>query len=510
MTRLLVALLCTLMLATAVAGEVERVRPAAVAGSWYPGDKAQLTAYLDGLLDKGRADDRGQGPVIALISPHAGYAYSGAVAADAYRQVRGRAFKRVLLLGPSHHGRFHGLSIADVTHYETPLGRIPLDMDAVERLRTSGLVGADPEAHRDEHSLEMQLPFLQRALQPGWQLVPILVGQLKPEDYPAAADLLRPLLGDDTLLVVSSDFTHYGPNYGYLPFPHDGHTAARLDALDRGSLAFILDKDPQGFLDYRARTGDTICGYRPIALLLQLLPPDSQGELVGHATSGELTGDYENSVSYLGIAFREPVKPQPRPDPADETNLPPADMHLLHRLATAAVEVAAKPGDQEARQRLAQLEEDVPAELKMPAGAFVTLRRADGELRGCVGYIKPRDPLYRAVVANGINAARNDWRFPPLQPQELKGLEVEVSVLTPPKPVDSYRDFKVGEEGVILEKDGHSAVFLPEVAREYGWTREQTLSHLAHKAGLADDAWQQGASFKTFRTQSFSAPFPAE
>ena len=356
----------------------------------------------------------------------------------------------------------------------------------------------------------MQLPFLQRALQPGWQLVPILVGRLKPEDYPAAADLLRPLLGGDTLLVVSSDFTHYGPNYGYLPFPHDEHTAARLDALDRGSLAFILDKDPQGFLDYRARTGDTICGYQPIALLLHLLPPDSQGELVGHATSGELTGDYENSVSYLGIAFREPAKPQPKPEHTGSDALPPADMRLLHRLATAAVEVAAKPGDGEARQRLAQLEEHIPPELKTPAGAFVTLRKPDGELRGCVGYIKPKQPLYEAVVDNGINAARNDWRFSPLQPQELAGLEVEVSVLTPPRPVNSYRDFKVGEEGVILEKDGHSAVFLPEVAREYGWTREQTLSHLAHKAGLADDAWKQGASFKTFRTQSFSAPYTAE
>lgn len=511
MPRLLSLLLCSLILAaTAIAAPAERTRPAAVAGSWYPGDPAQLRAYLDDLLQGDAPERKDSGPVRALISPHAGYMYSGAVAAAGYRLVRGQAFKRVLLLGPSHHGGFHGLSIADATHYETPLGPIPLDLEAVKRLRGSPLVTSDPDAHRDEHSLEMQLPLLQRALQPGWRLVPILVGRMQPGDYATAAQLLRPLLDDHTLVVVSSDFTHYGPRYGYLPFPDDGKTAARLDALDRGSLDHILHKDPQGFLDYKARTGTTICGYQPIALLLHLLPPDSTGQLVAHATSGELTGDYENSVSYLSIAFREPARPADPPKTTSADRLSPGDMRLLHRLASVAVETAARPGDKEAEERLQRLQEDLPPELKTPAGAFVTLRRPDGELRGCVGYIQPREPLYKAVAVNGISAARKDWRFPPLRPQELAGLNIEVSVLTPPKPIDSYKDFTPGEEGVILEKDGHSAVFLPEVAKEYGWTREQTLNHLAQKAGLPEDAWRQGASFETFRTQSFTAPYSAE
>ena len=193
------------------------------------------------------------------------------MAGAAYRLVRGWKISRVLLLGPSHHADFHGLSIANVTRYETPLGTIPLDLDAIRQLRLSSLVMANPAAHREEHSLEMQLPFLQRVLQPGWQLVPVLVGQLSSEDYPAAAELLRPLLDDNTLVVVSSDFTHYGPRFGYLPFPDDGDTPTRLEALDSGSLGYILDKDPQGFLRYRNRTGTTICGYRPVALLLHLL-----------------------------------------------------------------------------------------------------------------------------------------------------------------------------------------------------------------------------------------------
>jgi len=497
------------------ASQIERVRPAAVAGSWYPGDKEQLIAYLDNLLEgsshtrgNGNGDGNGngwQGPVRALISPHAGYEYSGSVAADGYRLVRGQSFSRVLLLGPSHHAGFHGLSIADVTDYETPLGRIPLDLDAIEQLRASGLVTADTQAHRREHSLEMQLPLLQRVLQPGWQLVPILVGQLEPEDYAAAAELLRPLLDDNTLVVVSSDFTHYGPRFGYRPFPNDRDTASRLESLDSGSLGYILEKSPQGFLGYKERTGVTICGYEPIAILLHLLPADSEGKLVSYATSGELTGDYQNSVSYLSIVFREPEHDTAITKQPGSVELSSEDMHLLHKLASAAVETALSPGDKAARQHLVQLLQDIPPELKAPAAAFVTLMNS-GQVRGCMGSTATALPLYQLVVGSGMYAAR-DRRFAPLRPEELEKLDVEVSVLTQPESVDSYTDFVLGEEGVVLEQNGHNAVFLPEVPVKYNWNREQMLSRLAFKAGLPGDAWKNGASLKTFRTQSFSAPY---
>ncbi len=520
MLRRLVPILCGLML-TAVAmadvaidkkaaqvDQIERVRPAAVAGTWYPGDKAQLSAYVDDLLKGDSHTDGGQGPVRAIISPHAGYEYSGAVAADAYRPVRGQAYSRVLLLGPSHHAGFHGLSIADVTAYETPLGRIPLDMDAIEQLRAFNLVTTNPEAHRHEHSMEMQLPLLQRALKPGWRLVPVLVGELAPEDYVAAAEMLLPLMDSVTLVVVSSDFTHYGPRFGYQPFPNDDDTATRLKTLDDGSLGYILDKDPQGFLDYKARTGTTICGYRPIALLLNLLPADIKGELVAYNTSGNLTGDYENSVSYMSIVFRGPENDADTVKQPESGELSAEDMHLLHKLASAAVKLAAMPEDEAALQKLKQLQQNIPPELKEPTAVFVTLFKA-GRVRGCIGSTVPVYPLYQAVMSSGIHAARDDGRFTPLQPDELDGLDVEVSVLTQPKSVDSYKDFVLGEEGVILEKDGRNAIFLPEVPIEYHWSREQMLSRLAIKAGLPDDAWKEGASFKTFRTQTFSAPYSA-
>jgi len=391
-----------------------------------------------------------------------------------------------------------------VTQYQTPLGLIPLDRQAVERLRVSDLVTNEPSAHTQEHSIEMELPFLQRVLERGWQLVPILVGQLRPGDYLKAASLLRPLLDEQTLVVVSSDFTHYGPRYAYVPFPPDKDVAAHLKALDDGALDLILARNPQGFLDYRSRTGTTICGYAPIAILLQLFKDrdDIQGTLLNYDTSGRLTGDYQNSVSYLAILFRENANGDP---PAGPGSISTAEMKLLHRLASAAVIRAARPGDRQAEIRLQRIAETVPPSLKQPAGAFVTLKK-HGQLRGCIGYIKPIKPLYEAVQENGTNAARNDWRFTPVRADELEGLELEVSVLTPPRPIASYRDFRVGEEGIILEKDGHSAVFLPEVAGEFGWNREQTLNRLARKAGLAEDAWKQGAIFKTFRTQTISAP----
>ena len=511
MLRRLIPALCALTLAmAATAGPTDQavtIRPEAVAGFWYPGDREQLGAWMDDLLKGESHADGVQGPVRALISPHAGYRYSGAVAADGYRLVRGQAFKRVLLLGPAHHEWFRGLSIAAVTHYETPLGRIPLDQAAIERLRASSLVTADTEAHRREHSLEMQLPLLQRALQPGWQLVPVLVGQLTPEDYPAAAELLRPLLDDDTLVVVSSDFTHYGPRFGYRPFPNDDLTAARLEALDTGSLDAILDKDPQGFLDYMARTGTTICGYEPIALLLQLLPADSHGKLVSYATSGKLTGNYKNSVSYMSIVFRGPENDSATVKQSGSGEFSVEDMHLLHRLASAAVETAIKPQDEAASQRLEQLLQDIPPELKQPAAAFVTLMN-HGQVRGCMGTVTPANPIYKVAVISGHRAAR-DRRFAPLLPEELEELNVEISILDQPESADSWRDFVLGEDGVILEKDGHAAVFLPEVPEKYHWNREQMLSQLAQKAGLPAAAWKDGASFKTFRTRTFSAPYAA-
>ena len=509
MKKGVLAALALVSLATLGAAELP-VKPSAIAGSWYPDDPVQLGQMIDRLV--GAAPNHpeiARGQLRALISPHAGYQYSGAIAAQGYRLLQGSAIRRVVLIGPAHQGGFRGLSIPEVSEYQTPLGGVPLDQEAVYRLRASSLVGAWPEAHRYEHSLEIQLPFLQRVLEPGWTLVPILVGDLEESDYAKAADLLRPLADDRTLLIVSSDFTHYGPRFGYLPFPPDAEVAQRLRDLDMGAFERIQARDLEGFSAYRRATGITACGAEAVAILLALVPETTRVELLDYGTSGAMSGTYMSSVSYLSIALLDdrPFAAARSADTATEGPgaLDPQQLRYLHRLARYAIEEAVDPGNG-AMEVLRQLIADLPEALRQPAGAFVTVRNG-GELRGCKGYVEPVVPLYEAVIRNGVSAALEDWRFSPVGVEELKSLELDVSVLSVPVPVSSYRDYRPGKDGIILVKNGHQAVFLPEVPTVAGWNRERTLEELAKKAGLPGDAWKEGAELLVFRTQVYHAPF---
>ncbi len=507
------------LLALAVPGllAAERVRESALAGSWYPAQPEALRALVDQLLEEAKPPvPRPEGTLRALILPHAGYAYSGPTAATGVSLVRGASYRRVLVIAPSHQRRFSGLSIAPVDAFETPLGRVPLDTEAVAGLRASPLVSADPAADPREHAIEIELPLLQRALQPGWRLVPVLVGEMGERDYRTAAELLRPLADEGTLVVVSSDFTHYGGRFGYLPFPASAELPEDIRRLDEGALELIKARNPSGLLHYQEETGITVCGIRPIAILLHLLGESARIEPVAYATSGAITGDWRNSVSYAVVAVTREAPLSAADVPAydrsaqtEQSSLTEGELRLLHRLAVAGVSwavlgEAAVNGD----GALDRLIDGLPPALQRPSGAFVTLKR-QGALRGCIGYIGPRSPLFQAVLENGVNAARNDRRFQPVAPDELGELEVEVSVLTEPRPIPDPEQFRVGEQGVILKKEGRQAVFLPEVATEQGWGREETLSHLARKAGLPADAWRNGAEFQVFESKKLTAPYPS-
>lgn len=485
----------------------ERVRPSGLAGTWYPGDPQELARAVDGLLEAVETRTSRENPR-GLVVPHAGYRYSGRTAAAAFALVRGQSYRRVLVLAPSHHGDFHGLSIADVDAYATPLDQVPLDQEAVAWLRQSPLVGADPWAHRQEHAIEIELPFLQRALAPGWGLVPILVGRLDPADYPAAADLLRSLVDDETLVVVSSDFTHYGARFGFLPFPADARAAERIRDLDQGAIEHILARDGPGLLDYQTRTGITICGYRPLALLLHLLPADARVDRVAHATSGELTGDWRSSVSYVALAVMWPNVPTGTvQDLREETTqevLTASDLERLHRIAVLGVKAAVLGQSEALESEIAEVLAGLSPGLEAPTGAFVTLW-SEGQLRGCMGHVANNLPLYGAVLKGAYQAARNDHRFRPLAPKELGDLELEVSVLSVPEPIASSDEFRVGEHGITLRRGDHFGLYLPEVAPHMGWDRDTTLSQLALKAGLPADGWREGAALEVFTTTRLRA-----
>ncbi len=490
---------------------VQKVRTPAVAGSWYPGKADLLSLYLDGMLEKAVLDPAltDQASIRALILPHAGYQFSGSTAAAGLKQVMGRKYKRVVVIGPAHRFGFTGLSIADVTHYETPLGLIPLDLEAKAALVRQSMVRHVNDAHYREHSIEMELPMLQRALEPGWKLVPILVGDMDADGFAMAARQIKFLLDSETLLVISGDFTHYGPNYDYKPFANDGKIAKKLRSLDIGLLKQLAARDSAGMLAYRAKTGITACGLGPMVLLANLMPEESRLQLVQYQTSGRITDDYTNSVSYLAVAVIADAPFHATKKNEAVRELSEADLIILHKMAKKALEVAVKNGPKAVSAEVIAAEFDLPEHFRDNSGAFVTLKR-EGRLRGCIGFIKPVKPLYQAVIDNAVNAALMDHRFIPVRPLELPLLELEVSVLSPMRSIPSFEGFEVGKHGVVLSKSGRSAVFLPEVAIEQGWSREETLTQLSRKAGLSGDAWKKDSSFKIFTAQKYSAPYIAD
>jgi hypothetical protein len=330
-------------------------------------------------------------------------------------------------------------------------------------------------------------------------LVPIVVGQLTPESAREIAGVLRPLLDEDTLVVASSDFTHYGADFDYVPFRDD--IRGNLEKLDLGAWSQIEKKDLDGFSKYIDDTGATICGRCPIEVLLAMLPEAAQPHRLHYETSGDSTGDFSHCVDYLCAAFTGAWPKGALAVMTAETNpsLTEDDKKELLKLArgtlTAFLEKGKRPSPEE-------LGVAITPGMEQVMGAFVTLTK-NGDLRGCIGEIEPRRALYKAVMDHAVNAGVHDPRFPEVIASELPSLKFEISALTPPVPVASYNDIVIGKHGMVLAKGSRRAVFLPQVAPEQGWDLAQTLTHLSMKAGLSADAWKEGASYTVFEAIVF-------
>jgi AmmeMemoRadiSam system protein B/AmmeMemoRadiSam system protein A len=498
-----------------------RVRPSAIAGDWYPGDRALVNVELQQLLlDAASAPALSAKPE-ALVVPHAGWRYSGPVAAAAFRNLHRGDFTRVVVLGPSHHAAFEGFSITDAEAYETPLGSVPVCRDALDAIRDGKLVRTVPGAEDREHSVEIELPFLQKTLG-AFCLVPIVAGETTAESQKAMAGKLASLHDGKTLFVFSSDFTHYGPRHGYTPFGVSGRAAkSEIRAQNERAVGLIVKKDAAGFRKFLDDTGDTICGRNGIGVLLELLPrisPKAEPVLLARYASLDIPRvEGDDSVTYVAIAFAEGKPPAGKPmerPPVHEAcapDSPPfeeAFERQLVRLARATIETQLL-GTDAMDGALAALPRG-RRDLDLLRGVFVTLNRTDpaaierlGKLRGCVGQIFPVLPLRQAVAYAAVSAAIHDGRFPRVEPAELGKLEVELTLLSPPKAVASWKEIKLGTHGIVIEKSGRRAVFLPQVPGEEGWTIEETLTHLSRKAGLPADAWKDGAAFSVFTGQIF-------
>ena len=497
-----------------------RTREPALAGTWYPDGRAALVAGAHFLMRAGAPLDALPSRPVALVVPHAGWNYSGPVAGAAYRLLRPGDFERVVVMGPSHHEAFRGYALDDAGAYRTPIGDIPLCDGAFGALQ-----GAEarpvPSAVGPEHSVEVELPFLQAALG-RFCLVPILVGDTDAATERAFAARLAKLDDGRTLFVFSSDFSHYGPRFDYQPFGAlSSPVQEKVRAMNERAVGLLSAVDATGFRAYLAETGNTICGRNDLATLLELLPriaPKAQALTLARYASSDIPGlKDDSSVSYAALAFlREPPVPSVSPlvapprldDASPDTPALSAEAGMrLVKLARAALDTQLRGGDD-----LQHLLASWPSgrEQERRQGVFVTINRKDpgeirtqGKLRGCIGQPEPTFPLYYGTVQAALDAALRDPRFEPVTASELPRLELEVTVLSPRKPVSSYREIRIGVHGIVLQKGDKAALFLPQVAPEQGWNVEQTLDALAEKAGLPKDAWREGARLSVFTGQVF-------
>jgi len=487
-----VALIYGVIQLTKVCAMDVNVMDCQLAGTWYAADPKTLQNELQGYIDT--AEVTGRQDIIALISPHAGYTYSGACAAKGVR-LADRTYRRIVVIGPSH--RFpmqNRFSVPLVDAFRSPLGTIPLDRPFIETLLEHTLFESVSQAFHAENSIEMQLPLLQQRYT-DFQLVPIAAGQCDRESIQAAGAALRALVDEETLVVASGDFTHYGPNFGYIPFTDD--VPANLKKLDMGAWERIAQRNGSAFLTYLEKTGATICGRTSIAVLLAMLGSETQALLVDYRTSGQMTGDFANSVSYVSAAFAGSWGQEPIPEAPSKLSDP--DRQTLLSLARKTVAYAIREGREPKPE---DLKITIPHAAQAERAAFVTLHKGQ-QLRGCIGEIFPSQPLFQSIIKNAINAALQDPRFPAVNAQELGQLHVEISALTPPHPVTSWRDIRIGIDGMVLRKGSQSAVFLPQVALEQGWDLETTLTYLAQKAGLAPDDWREETQFLAFQAEVF-------
>jgi AmmeMemoRadiSam system protein B/AmmeMemoRadiSam system protein A len=501
------AFVFTALSACEAGGASALVKESSIAGRWYSSKAGELSAQIDELLSEAPYK-AGAGEPVMLILPHAGYRYSGPVAAAGYRRIGkpGECLINpdlIVILGPSHRKSFRGCALLPADYIDTPLGDVRVARSIVDRLATDGLFRRDPSAFEQEHSIEIHLPFLQRVfgerLSGGIRILPILVGGLEGEDARRAASVLYSAIkGSRPFFIVSSDFTHYGPDFGYTPFGSSGSgTVRRIKEQDHRAIGFILKKDLSGFSRYVADTGITICGRNPIAIALALPFKGLHAELVSYDTSGSITGDYTNSVSYAAIAFSRTIKGAAR-KAIDPPYLNAEDERFLLKAARDNIISWIHK-----RRGIRFFAPSIPSDCLAKRGAFVTLK-IGSELRGCVGNISGDKPLIQVVLDCSYNAAFRDPRFPPLNAGELDKITIEISVLTVPERVRSVNEIKVGRDGIIIERGLQRGLLLPQVAVEQGWDRVAFLKHACMKAGLPPYAWsERGTAIYRFQATVF-------
>ncbi len=467
----------------------DTVREPVCAGRFYPAERAELTALIDQLTRKARATAP---PVIppdkelrALVMPHAGYIYSGLTAAHASLVLRENQFKKIILAGPDHRVGFRNGAISAVDFYATPLGRIKLHPDAARIRQESDLFRAVPASDRQEHSLEVILPFLQQYLG-AFELIPIVLG---PTPIKPLASAIDAIMDRDALLVLSSDLSHFKAYDQAVSYDRE-----TIDAIVNLDLKTLVERD------------NAACGLAPLLLAMHLARVHGWTPVpIHYSNSGDTAGDRGRVVGYTTIAFYggSPMQSKHRETP--QFNEEQGQTLVTLARHTIMNKLGQTPPTAESESLDAALSDEAFGARR---GIFVTLKIKDG-LRGCIGSLEARDAVRDGVRRNAVNAAFHDPRFPPLSAKEIDRVDIEVSILTDPRPLDFdgaedlVKKLRPNIDGVILRKGGAGATFLPQVWEQLP-DAEMFLSHLCTKAGLSADAWRKrGMEIQTYQVQYF-------
>jgi AmmeMemoRadiSam system protein B/AmmeMemoRadiSam system protein A len=457
------------------AGDQQKVRQAAVAGSFYPADPKVLSSMIDGFLAKVTGPHITD-PILAVVAPHAGYEYSGPVAAYTYAQLKGHKYTRVVVIAPSHYVSFDFSSIYDGDAYATPLGNVPVDKAFAQKLvKMSSTMklssqGHDPTSAGGEHAVEVQLPWLQKVLG-NFEVVPIVMGDQSYESSRALGVALAKLIkkeGGDTLVLASSDLSHYHTYDDAVTMDHK--TLNALEAWDYFSMS----------RNFQPRIWEA-CGGAPIvaAMIYAERMGANQARVLKYENSGDVTGDHSRVVGYSADVFIKADSGKVKETPF---SLSDAEKSELLALARKSVEYVVQ------NKYAYEPPASASATLNQERGAFTTLKES-GELRGCIGYTSAAKPLYITVRDTATLAAMRDPRFPPVTASELPKLEYEISVLSPMRKVTDVQKIIVGRHGLLMKNGDSEGILLPQVPVEQRWDRHTFLEQTCAKAGMNTNCW---------------------
>jgi MEMO1 family protein len=454
-------------------------RQPAVAGQFYPGTAGELRSTLKDLYSHAVAP-KGIENIAAIISPHAGYVYSGGVAASGFNQLDpSRRYDNIFIIGPSHHVGFEGASVYTAGNFVTPLGTVQVNtrLGAQLLLKSKSFVSRT-DAHLTEHSVEVQIPFLQYRFGKNCVIVPIVIGAGSPSTLKEIASVLRPYFNEHNLFIISSDFSHYPPYDAAIKA--DKVTADAIVSRSPDALMRVMKSNAESGIPNMATS---LCGWPCVLTLLYMIEDDPaiHLQLLQYKNSGDASvGQKDQVVGYCSIIVSRATELK-----KESFNLTEKDKKDLLILARRTVE-----------QQVSQkgVGEVNPAgftkTLATNCGAFVTLRK-NGDLRGCIGRFDASEPLYAVVQKMAIASSMEDYRFSPVASAELSQLEIEISVLTPMRRIASIDEFQLGKHGIYIKKGSRAGTFLPQVAEETNWTKEEFLGHCAQdKAGIGWNGWK--------------------